>query len=142
MKNKKLEILTWYVGENLYGLFLKDCKEVIKNVEILPIPHSKNYISGILNLRGEIITVLDAVVKLGYPKESIRGKKSIIRLKEKSKVSIVADKIYDIIEISSDRLENPPSNLSDRELKCIEKVVNSDQGAIVILNLNGITEIE
>jgi purine-binding chemotaxis protein CheW len=139
--SKTLEVLTWYVNEQLYGLFLEDCKEVIKNIDILPIPHSKNYIAGIHNLRGEIITVIDVGVKLGYPKKPLEREKSIIRLKEKSKVSIMADKIFDIIEISSDLLELPPSNLSDQEMKCISFVVNSEKGVILIVNLKGITEI-
>ncbi len=141
-KKQMVEILTWYVKEQLYGLFLDDCKEVIKNINILPVPHSKKYIAGIYNLRGEIITVIDVAVKLGYPQEQLKNEKSVIRLKEKSKVSIMADKIYDILEISSDLLELPPSNLSEQEMKCISSVANSEKGVILIVNLKGLTEIE
>lgn len=140
--SKTLEILTWFVHDQLYGLFLEDCKEVIKNIDILSIPHSKKYVAGIHNLRGEIITVIDVGVKLGYPKKVIERGKSVIRLKEKSKVSIMADKINDILEISSDLLELPPSNLNEQEMKCISFVVNSEKGVILIVNLKGITEIE
>jgi purine-binding chemotaxis protein CheW len=141
-KSKTLEILTWYVNDQLYGMFLEDCKEVIKNIDILPIPHSKKYVAGIHNLRGEIITVIDVGVKLRYPKMIVEKGKSVIRLKEKSKVSIMADKINDILEISSELLVLPPSNLSEQETKCISFVVNSEKGVILIVNLKGITEIE
>lgn len=138
----RIEVLIWYAGEQLYGLYLQDCKEVIKNIDILTVPHSKKYVVGILNLRGEIITVIDAGVKLGYPQKNQEGKKSIIRLKDKSKISIMADEILDILEIETDLIEQPPSNLNEREMKCISKIANIELGAILILNLNGITEIE
>ncbi len=141
-KGAFVEVLTWYVGEQLYGMFLDDCKEVIKKIDILPVPHSKPYIAGIHNLRGEIITVIDVGVKLGYPQKRLEKGKSVIRLKEKSKVSIMADKILDILEISTDLLELPPSNLSEQEMKCISSVANSEKGMILIVNLQGLTEIE
>ncbi len=142
LSNGILEVLTWYAGDQLYGLYLEDCKEVIKNIEIVTIPNSKKYLAGVHNLRGEIITVIDVGVKLGYPQKPHEKGKAVIRLKAKSKVSLLADRIHDILEIPSDALEPPPSNLSEKELNCISSAAKSKDGVVLIINLEGLTAIE
>ena len=77
----KVQLLAWKLDDQLYGVELEYCLEVQKDLAILKVPHSKDYISGITNLRGEVVTVLDLNYILGKKEKSNREKSVIIRFK-------------------------------------------------------------
>ena len=103
-KQDKIQLLTWTIGGQIYGADINYCLEVQKDVSIVQVPHSKNYISGIVNLRGDVVTVLDLLVLLNQKEKASREKCVIIRFNNSEKqVAIKADAISDVIELPKTR---------------------------------------
>lgn len=138
------QILTWKIGERIFGMDIGHCREVEKDKDIVAVPHSRKEIAGIVNLRGEVVTVIDLKVLLGgetAEEESAQDanlpeKKSvIIRLKcRNNHVALKADSIYDVLSVTDEQFEGTPAHLSEIEARYIQSVAMTNKGLVVILN--------
>lgn len=130
-----MQILTWFMDEQLYGMEIARCREVVQDCQITRVPLVNDYIAGIVNLRGEVVTVLDLRKLLGYRKETDLKNFVVIRLKTgNQQVSIKADRVSDVLDIPMNHFEPPPASLSEREATFITSVAMTEQGLIVILD--------
>ncbi|MCB1157334.1 MAG: chemotaxis protein CheW [Leptospiraceae bacterium] len=135
-KNDKLQILTWVIDGQLYGADIRFCFEVQNSIQIVDVPHSKEYIAGIVNLRGDVVTVLDLLVLMGQKEKAFNGRSVIIRLKMNEKqVAIKAESISEVIEISHSSLEPASQHLSGKELNYIPHIAYTNLGLILLLNV-------
>jgi purine-binding chemotaxis protein CheW len=129
------EFLTWYVGEQIYGLELHRCKEVEKNLRLTPVPNAKTYIAGIVNLRGDVVTVIDLRQLLRKQTIERPERLQIIRLKSTgTQVAVIAEKIDDILSIADDSLEPAGAHMEEQEGYYIQYVAITKKGPILILN--------
>ncbi len=132
---KKLQILTWTSNGHTYGGDAKYCIEVQAERKILDIPHANNYIVGIVNLRGDIVTVLDLFALMGQPSQKL-DRKVIIRLKDGEKqVALLADSVSEVIEISEEDLESAENHLTEKELKYIPYIIRRNHNLIFFVNI-------
>jgi purine-binding chemotaxis protein CheW len=131
-----MQYLTWEIDNQLYAADIEYCVEVQKDIKIVSVPHSKNYIVGIMNLRGDIVTVIDLLTFIGMNSENHLERPIIIRLKNQLKqVAILVDSVTEVMEISDEYIEDSIKHLSQHEAKFISKVANTKSGFIMILNL-------
>jgi len=129
------EFLTWYVGDQLYGLELHRCKEVEKNLRLTPVPNAKPHIVGIVNLRGDVVTVFDLRRLLRKQNQDIGDHLQIIRLKSTgNQIAVIAEKIDDILSIDDQKLEPAGAHMEEAEGFYIEFVAITKKGPILILN--------
>jgi len=142
-KTEKFQILTWLIGKQLFGMELAACREVVQDRRITTVPYAKENVAGIVNLRGDVVTVLDLGVMLGYNKTDDKEKTAgdqtdtnvIIRLKsDTQQVALKADAIYDIMEIESKSIEPSPAHLNELETRFIDGIAMMEKGLVVILN--------
>lgn len=135
MNPDKIQLLTWTIGGQIYGADINYCLEVQKDVSIVQVPHSKNYISGIVNLRGDVVTVLDLLVLLNQKEKASREKCVIIRFNNSEKqVAIKADAISDVIELPRTSLEEASLHISSEQTRYIPHVAYTSSGFILIFN--------
>lgn len=137
---EKIEFLIWRSGEHLFGLELPYCREIVNGVNITRLPRSPLFVRGLANLRGSVISVLDLEVLLGYKKEiTHKEQDTIVRLRVAGyPVAVAADSIRDTVFLSADDLEATPANLTESESLFIRKVARTDDGLVLIPNLESI----
>jgi purine-binding chemotaxis protein CheW len=129
------EFLTWYVGDQIYGLELNRCKEVEKNLHLTPVPNARPYIAGIVNLRGDVVTVIDLRQLLRKQTIDRPERLQIIRLKSAgTQVAVIAEKIDDILSIPEEDLEPAGAHMEEQEAYYIQYVAITKKGPILILN--------
>lgn len=110
-ENKELfdRVLTFNVGEDLYGLELAYVIEIIGLHIITRVPCVPNYIKGIINLRGEILPVIDARKKYNYDDSKFTERTSIVVTQvDKIAVGIIVDAVADVVDISKHKVSDPP----------------------------------
>lgn len=135
--NGKLQLLTWEVNGQLYGGDVRFCFEVQNGKKILDVPHSHKHIAGIVNLRGDIVTVLDLFVLMEQRDFPDKNKPVIIRLRDNDKqVAVMADSVSEVIEITRDMLESAENHLSEKELKYIPYMARKGHKLILIVNIS------
>lgn len=135
---------TFHVGERLLGLDILGVREIIRVSDLTPVPRAEASIRGLLNLRGQIVTILDLAVRLGHPAPAITEASHIVILKAGSQgargegldvVGLLVDAIGDVVEADAAATEPPPANLSEVETRFVSGVLKTDGGLLVLLNL-------
>jgi purine-binding chemotaxis protein CheW len=144
---------TFFLNEQLFGLDILLIREINKHLDISPVPHAPDYISGLINLRGQIVTLIDLKHRLGLgPCEINEDTHNIIikteaELQELSKREQIADqvaildkvgllvgKIGDVVSVSREEIEDPPANLGKLDGKYISGVVKLEKELMAILS--------
>ena len=143
-ENKTIQILTCQIGEYLFGMDVQGCRETNKNVPIAEVPLARDYIAGIVNLRGDVATVLNLHVLLGFDiKNKDKDEYVIIRLRsDKKHIAIKADRVIDVFDIDTRNLEPIPSHLDDIETGYLSAAIKTDQDLVLIIDTESILNLK
>ncbi len=147
--------LTFFLASEEYGVEILKVQEIIGRMPITPVPLTSRYIRGVINLRGKIHPIMDLKIKFGMDETQITDETCIIVIKTTSMMmGVLVDKVSEVVNISSDDIEDTPSFGGDvnpeyllgvgktggrvRLLLDIEKVIN----AADIINMKKVTGTE
>lgn len=105
--------LTFSLENEEYGLEIAKVRQIIGHMEITSVPQMPDHIKGIINLRGQIIPVLDLRAKFGMPTVDVTNRTCIIvveisRENQKFEVGIVVDCVQEVIDIEGENIEQTP----------------------------------
>lgn len=97
--------LSFYLGQELFGSDVKQILEVLRDEQITDIPRSQDFIKGIINFRGEIVTIIDLFVKLNMTTQTRKNKPIIIVFEllsnEKNvKIGVLVEKVKKVFEMN------------------------------------------
>lgn len=110
-------ILLFALGEEWYGVRIGTVREIYNEYVITPIPCVPDYINGVINIRGEIVSVTDLRVMMGLGRTEVAGGEGqlpvIVVCDDTVCTALVVDAIGDIAEVSAEAIE-PPLAISDR----------------------------
>jgi len=104
---------TFEVDNQLFGLDVADVQEVLSHGEYTPVPLAPRAIGGLFNLRGQVIAAVDLRVQLGLPaRDTSRQAMNVIVRTEEESVSLLVDRIGEVIEVPDSAFEPPPDTLT------------------------------
>lgn len=127
------QFVSFLMGEELYGINIFNTQEIIRIPEITPIPNSKEYIEGIINLRGDVIPVINLGSKFQISSDN-RHKREIIIVRSKGvKIGILVNRVFRVVQIDEQNISPPPSVLSGIEEDYITGVSRIEDNRLVIL---------
>ena len=130
------ELATFYVGKALCGIDILSIQEINKHFDVTTVPQSPNYVVGVLNLRGRIVTILDLGKKLGLSQiESNKKNRNIIVRSQDELIGLMVDSISDVVTAEQDRIEPAPSNISGLKGKFFKGVMKTQNALIGILDI-------
>ncbi len=104
---------TFVLDGHLFGVDVASVQEVLKHQDLTPVPMASREVAGLINLRGQIVTTLDLRSRLGLP-ERPAGSDSVsvvVRAADGGPVSLVVDRIGDVLHVDSAALEAPPDTV-------------------------------
>ncbi len=137
--------VTFCLNNEVYCISLKYIKEFrkIKSVNLTSIPCVPEFIMGLINLRGEFITIIDIKSFLQIRKSQITEKTKIIVVKtHKIQIGIIVDDVFDIINIDSKDIIKNQTNSSDKNRFVSSEVLLNNKNVINILDLEKFLEDE
>ncbi len=112
MKVKK-QLCTFYVNGFYFGVDVLRVQEVIKYQKMTPVPVSPAVVKGLINLRGQIVIAVDMREKMGMPpRENQQLPMNVVVHSDEGAISLLVDKIGDVIEVDDKDLEAPPDSLN------------------------------
>ncbi len=98
--------VTFSLDNEIFGINVMQIQEVLRYTEIAPVPGATHYILGIINLRGNVVTVVDGRRKLNLPEvENIKSSRIIIIEVENQVLGLLADSVSEVIEIKDEKIE-------------------------------------
>lgn len=130
--NRAAEMTVFKIGENYFALNSNDVQEIIRPPTLTPVRRGPDYVAGIINLRGEIVTIIDPRKKLAIYKDWNGEKKIIVTFIGNKKVGLLVDEVEDIMRLDENMIEPPPGG----DEHChISMVCKQDSCLISVLSL-------
>jgi purine-binding chemotaxis protein CheW len=132
------QLVTFQLGEELYGINIMDVKEIVRVQAIRAIPNAPSYVEGIFNLRSEIIPIIN-LHKRFHLKKLISSEEDellsgfVILDIDGMKLGIIIDRISRVITIEKEDVQPPPQMLSGIGAEYIRGVVRQESGYLIIL---------
>jgi len=137
------QFISFSVGEEEYGLELLRVKEVIRIREITWLPKAPTFVKGIINLRGDVIPIIDLRDKFGLErKENTAMTRVIVVEVEGRLMGMVVDSASQVVRIPADQIDPPPPVLGGLSQEFITGVGKLDDKLIILLNTDAILTID
>ncbi|MBR7064707.1 MAG: chemotaxis protein CheW [Treponema sp.] len=140
-EDSQLQLVTFQLGDEVYGVDIMDVKEIVKLQEVRPIPNAPYYVEGIINLRGEIIPIIDlhkrfrlAAMTEDSDYAEFEGGFIILQISG-NKIGIVIDRVARVIPVDMADVKDPPQMLSGIGTEHIQGVIRSESGYLIMLNI-------
>lgn len=124
------------LGSESYGIDISLVSSIEKQVSVVPIPNSLQYIKGIINLRNEVIPVINLKKKFNMKDYDIPGENAIIVKLANVTIAFEVDSVEEIHNIDETELVDMPAIVKTGDLNYFDKVVNVDGKLVVLLDLN------
>jgi purine-binding chemotaxis protein CheW len=106
------QFCTFYLDKLLFGVELKGVQEVIRSLDMTRVPLAPEVVSGLINLRGQIVTAVDLRRRLELePRPPAMLAMNVVVRSEDGAVSLLVDEIGDVVEVEEDTFEPPPETL-------------------------------
>jgi len=106
------QFCTFYLDKLLFGVELKGVQEVIRSLEMTKVPLAPDVVSGLINLRGQIVTAVDLRRRLELqPRPPDMPAMNVVVRSEDGAVSLLVDEIGDVVEVEESTFEPPPETL-------------------------------
>lgn len=132
-----LQWVTFQLENETYGIDVMKVQEVLRVSEIAPVPGAPDYVMGIINLRGNVVTVLDTRRRFGLaPKEVDDSTRIAVIEANDTVVGILVDSVAEVVEMRRSAVESSPSVGNDESSKYIEGVANHDGELLILVDID------
>ena len=113
MLEKEGKYLTFALSNEEYGLEILKVREIIDYIEVTAVPQTPHYIKGVINLRGQVIPVVDLRAKFGMATTEVTDETCIIVVEiaqsgRKFNTGIVVDRVQEVLDIDGEQIEEAP----------------------------------
>jgi len=129
------QLVIFKLANEEYGVDILQTKEIIKTIDITKVPNSPEFIDGIINLRGNIIAIMDLRKKFNLPAEE--AKHILISEINNSLFGLKIDEVIEIIRVDGENIKKAPSIISEKiHADYLKGVVILDERLIILLDLS------
>jgi purine-binding chemotaxis protein CheW len=139
LKDKHLTLITFYLGDFIFGIPAEKVVEINKDLEITPVPLADDFILGIINLRGQIVTVIDLQKKIKLQGD-LNYRLNLIIKRDNELLAFLVEKIGDILEVPIAKLEETPDRIEGVDRDYIENIYQLPDRLLLLLNVNKLFE--
>lgn len=135
--SETLELATFSVGENLIGVDIRQVQEINRNMGITSVPHVPDTVRGVINLRGEVVTVIDLRTVLGLDSIDVsRTTRNIVLSSSGERIGLLVDSIADVVTAQSTDIVDPPGNPSGVDGRFFRGVLKLDGELLLVLDVD------
>lgn len=140
------QYLTFRIGNEHYGLELSQTREIIEYSGITEVPLMPNFLRGVINLRGEVVPVIDLAVRLGRKSIEVQKRTCIIVVELQNNeqnhvLGLLADAVSEVIEMDDENIEDAPSFGANIRAEFIQGIAKREDEFVVLLDANNALSI-
>lgn len=131
--DKDLQIVGFRVGRETYGVPITAVHEIVRVPEITAVPDAPDYMEGVINLRGKIVSIIDLRKRFAEAAAQPSNKSRILVAEVNGKLlGLVVDSASEVLKIPRSQIEAPPALVQEGRLNCVTGV-GKLQGRLIIL---------
>ena len=138
---KEGKYLTFALGPEEYGLEILKVREIIGYMEITAVPQTPHHVKGVINLRGQVIPVIDLRTKFGMETAEVTEETCIIVVEtsqgdRKFSTGIVVDRVQEVLDIAGENIEEAPQFGSSVNTDFILGMGKIDESVKILLDID------
>jgi purine-binding chemotaxis protein CheW len=132
-----IQLVTFRLQDETYGINVMQVQEVLRVSEIAPVPGAPRYVLGIINLRGNVVTVIDTRMRFALEPATIDDASRIVIIEcEKQVIGILVDGVAEVVELRQSEIDAAPSVGNDDTARYIQGVATRDDDLLIVVDLN------
>ncbi|MBB1268057.1 chemotaxis protein CheW [Shewanella sp. SR44-3] len=133
-------VLQWVMfklNNETYGINVMQVQEILRYTEIAPVPGAPDYVVGIINLRGNVVTVINTRARFGLDSVEVDDSTRIVIIEaEKQVIGILVDSVAEVIYLRRSEIDNAPNVGTEESAKYIQGVSNRDNELLILVDLD------
>jgi purine-binding chemotaxis protein CheW len=130
---RDFHIVGFQVGRETYGVPITSLHEIVRVPEITAVPDAPEFVEGVINLRGKIVSVIDLRKRLGQKKITSTRRNRILVVEHNGRLSgLIVDSASEVLKIPASDVEASPKVLHESELNCVTGL-GKFQGRLIVL---------
>jgi len=138
-----LQLVSFTIDDVEYGVDILTVHEILRIPDITRLPNTPDFIKGVINLRGNVIPVVDARKRFGFPETGVTDLTRIIVLQtEDKKIGLLVDNVYQVVRIPRVNVDTPSELIEGVSEEFISGIGRLKDRLIVILNIANIIFLE
>jgi len=135
--NPVTQWVTFRLEDETYGVNVMQVQEVLRMTEIAPVPGAPSYVLGIINLRGNVVTVMDTRSRFALPPHEADDSTRIVIIEaEDQVVGIMVDSVAEVVYLKQSEIEVAPNVGNEESSRYIQGVANRDDGLLILVDLD------
>lgn len=140
--SRELHIVGFEVGRETYGVPITSLHEIVRVPEITAVPDAPDYMEGVINLRGKIVSVIDLRKRLGEKKVTTSRRNRILVVEHKGKLAgLIVDSASEVLKIPAADVEPSPTTLQEGRTNCVTGLGKYKGRLIVLLDMTRVLDL-
>ena len=140
MQKQAPEVFRWVtfrLAEEIYGINVMQVQEVLRMTDVAPVPGAPHFVMGIINLRGNVVTVLDTRKLLDLATSDITDSSRIMIIESgKVTVGLLVDSVAEVVNISAADIDPPPAVGNEEGSRYIHGIYSTDEQILILIDLH------
>jgi purine-binding chemotaxis protein CheW len=135
--SRELHIVGFKVGRETYGVPITSLHEIVRVPEITAVPDAPDYLEGVINLRGKIVSVMDLRKRFGEKHADLKKQNRILVVEHSGRLAgLIVDSASEVLKIPADAVEAPPAVFQDGGLNCVTGLGKVGGRLVVLLDMS------
>tara|TARA_R110001583_G_scaffold2296_6_gene16937 strand:+ start:3723 stop:4217 length:495 start_codon:yes stop_codon:yes gene_type:complete len=132
-----LQWVTFKLENETYGINVMQVQEVLRYSEIAPVPGAPLYVLGIINLRGNVVTVIDTRSRFGLESCDVTDNTRVVVIEsEKQVIGILVDSVAEVVYLKASDIDAAPNVGNDESAQFIQGVSNREGELLILVDLD------
>lgn len=133
----QMQCVTFELEDETYGINVMQVQEVLRETEVAPVPGAPHYVIGIINLRGNVVSVIDARIRFGLSTIERTDMTRIIVIETQQQIiGILVDSVAEVVDVKMSEIETAPNVGNDESSRYIDGVVSRDDKLLILVDLD------
>jgi len=137
VEDNVIQWVTFHLNNEVYGIAVMQVMEVLRSVDITPVPGAPDYVLGIINLRGNVVTVIDTRKRFSLPSTEVDDLSRIVIIESNGQVlGMLVDCVAEVVYLKESEIDIAPNVGNDESSRFIQGVHSKGDSLLILVDIN------
>lgn len=137
------QLVVFELAGEYYGVDIHRVESIIKMQEITSVPHAPEFVDGVINLRGEVLPVVDLRCRFGLESiEDTKDTRIVVVAIDKMKVGMIVDGVSEVLNVNTDEIEPPSPMVTTVDSGFIEGIAKQEKRLVILVDLGKVLSVQ